>query len=113
MSQDTLNRAASESPPEAVYARTTVTSSANFALPKTFVGEFITLIAEGVDVYVRFGEDSGVAATTAGQSSPSSSVIQPLTAGAWLIPAGEERHYDLANMTISTTSSTGLPWIAH
>lgn len=97
MSSVDISSAASVTPPRAgkVYARTSAVVAELIQLPEDIEGaRWITLQADGEDIYVLFG-DSSVVASITDRSSLSADVPQDDVNVCIVIPAGQERSFDL------------------
>ena len=105
--------AASVSPPtNAIYERKTVTTSEAFQLPAACKDSWVTVQAQDVDVWCRFGAATATVTTTV-TSTISSNVILAGTNAGWHVPAGNEKHFNLGEMSLDRSSATALPWFAH
>ena len=108
--------AASMAPPFQMYVLATVSSSQAIQLPSAFKNKYATFVAEGLDVFIRFGTATLTASSTA-VSTVTSNVPAVATNGTYLIPAGTERHFDMRNVIgtdpISAGGSNSDIWFAH
>lgn len=106
-----LIQAASIAPPVEPYVRLATASSVAHKLPVAFRGTWITIQADGADLYLRFGtatltvDEANVSTITADEAAPAAT-------GAITIPAGQERHYDLRRMIQSDRPDDHRIWMA-
>jgi hypothetical protein len=104
-------KAASVSSPVEVYVRTTVAASEVIELPDEFKHNWITLQADGEDVYVAFG----TATLTAddGALSALGPPIAPAVNGVAHIPDGTSIRVDLTRLYNTEHASRGTIFLAH
>lgn len=96
---DSVRAANTVTAPREVYSLDASTSSANAELPKSFCDSFITIDAEGGDVWVRFESKKDVASPTVVTTGSSTGTpVAAVSNLGWRVPAGEERHFDLSTI---------------
>ncbi len=108
--------AASVAPPVDAYVLASVTTSAAIKLPAVFNDKNVTFAAETVDVWIRFGVATLTVLETA-VSTLTASVPAVATNGAFIVPAGQSRDFDMRNVVstaaIENGGSADSIWFAH
>jgi hypothetical protein len=92
-------------PPSEVYTRAVVATEEEFELPAEFIGQWITLQAQGEDVYFRIflgtkGADSGQAIVIAANATITSQVIAHHADGAAYLPKNDRIDVDLSQLPV-------------
>lgn len=112
------DNALSVSPPDEVYALAGTTSSEGFKLPTKFHGAWITIQAQGQDVFVIIRK--GIAEPTVSATDVSAIASDEITADVNTgvhIPAGQERPFDLRHIKpgipARSDGATERLWMAH
>lgn len=90
-------------PPSDAYTRAVVATEEEFELPAAFDNQWISMQAQGEDIYFRIflgtkGADSGLAISISANASISSQVISAHADGAIHLPNGQRFDFDLSKL---------------